>query len=66
MTTEEQEFNDFINEAEEKAIVLKNKYIKLSVENKWRVFVYAENKVRYEGVPDLINQINLLFNTGIQ
>lgn len=34
MTTEEQEFNDFINEAEEKAIVLKNKYIKLSVENK--------------------------------
>lgn len=65
MTTEEQEYNNFMADISEKAIDLQNKYNNLSENNKRKFLLYIEPMVRAGGVQGFMNQMNLLFNTGI-
>lgn len=66
MTTEEQEFNVFITETSIKAKELWDKYVKLSDNNKRKFLLYIEPMVRVTGARSFMNQMNILFNTGIQ
>ena len=65
MTTEEQEYNNFMADISAKAMDLKNKYNKLSESNKRKFLLYIEPMVRTGGTQAFMNQINLLFNIEI-
>ena len=64
VTTEEQEFTDFMTEASIKAMELRQKYDKLSENNKRKFLQYIEPMVRAGGTQAFMNQMNILFNTG--
>ena len=64
MTTEEQEYNNFMADISEKAMDLQNKYNKLSDNNKRKFLQYIEPMVRAGGIQAFVEQMNLLFNTG--
>ncbi|MBP5442918.1 MAG: hypothetical protein J6Y60_06745 [Treponema sp.] len=64
MTIEDQEFTDFMTEASIKAMELRQKYDKLSENNKRKFLLYIEPMVRAGGTQGFMNQMNLLFNTG--
>ncbi len=64
MTTEEQEYNNFMADISEKAMDLQNKYNKLSDNNKRKFLLYIEPMVRAGGIQGFMNQMNILFNTG--
>ena len=64
MTTEEQEFTDFMTEATQKAMELRQKYDKLSENNKRKFLLYIEPMIRAGGTQAFMNQMNILFNTG--
>ena len=64
MTTEEQEYNNFMADISEKAMDLQNKYNKLSENNKRKFLLYIEPMVRAGGTQAFMNQMNILFNTG--
>lgn len=64
MTPEDQEFTDFMTEASIKAMELRQKYDKLSENNKRKFLFYIEPMVRSGGVQGFLNQMNHLFNTG--
>ena len=66
MTLEEQEFTDFITEASIKAMELRQKYDKLTENNKKKFLLYIEPMIRAGGTQGFMNQMNLLFNTGIK
>lgn len=66
MTTEEQEYNDFMTEVSKESKKLWNKYNKLSEDNKRKFLLYIEPLVRAGGTQGFINQMSLLFNTGIK
>lgn len=66
MTPEEQEFADFMTEASIKAMELRQKYDKLSENNKRKFLLYIEPMVRTGGMQAFMNQMNILFNTGIK
>lgn len=66
MTTEEQEYYDFIAEVSKESNKLWNKYNKLSEDNKRNFLLYIEPIIRAGGTEGFINQMNLLFNTGIR
>ncbi|MBQ9206784.1 MAG: hypothetical protein IJ158_08745 [Treponema sp.] len=66
MLTDDQEFNDFMTEASLKAMELRQKYDKLSDNNKRRFLLYIEPMVRAGGTQGFMNQMNILFNTGIR
>ena len=66
MTTEEQEFNDFMNEASVKAIELHKKYDKLSESNKRKFLLCIKPMVSAVGVQGFMEQMNILFNMGMQ
>ena len=66
MTTDDQEFNDFMKEVSLKAMELRKKYDKLSDSNKRRFLLYIEPMVRARGTQGFMNQMNILFNTGIR
>lgn len=66
MTAEEQEYNEFLKEASIKAIELQEKYNNLSDNNKRRFLLYIEPMVLARGTQGFINQMNILFNTGIR
>ena len=63
---EDQEYNDFMKEATLKAVELRQKYEKLSDNNKRRFLLYIEPMVRAGGMQGFMNQMNMLFNTGIR
>ena len=65
MLTDDQEFNDFMTEASLKAMELRQKYDKLSDNNKRCFLLYIEPMVRAGGTQGFMNQMNILFNTGI-
>lgn len=64
MSSEDQEFTDFMTEATQKAIELRQKYDKLSENNKRRFLLYIEPMVRAGGTQAFMKQMNILFNTG--
>ena len=64
MTPEDQEFTDFMTEAFIKAMELRQKYDKLSENNKRKFLLYIEPMVRAGGTQAFMNQMNILFNTG--
>ncbi len=64
MTPEDQEFTDFMTEASKKAMELRQKYNKLSDNNKRKFLQYIEPMVRAGGTQAFMNQMNILFNTG--
>lgn len=64
MLTEEQEFSNFMTEASIKAMELRQKYDKLSENNKRKFLLYIEPMIRAGGTQAFINQMNILFNTG--
>lgn len=64
MTTEEQEYNNFMADISEKAMDLQNKYNKLFDNNKRKFLQYIEPMVRAGGTQAFMNQMNILFNTG--
>lgn len=64
MTTEEQEYNNFMADISEKAMDLQNKYNKLSDNNKRKFLQYIEPMVRAGGIQAFVEQMNLLFSTG--
>ena len=66
MATEEQEYNDFMAEVTLKAMELRQKYDKLSDNNKRRFLLYIEPMVRAGGMQGFMNQMSILFNTGIK
>ena len=66
MTTEEQEYNDFMTEVSKESKKLWDKYNNLSENNKRKFLLYIEPLVRAGGAQGFINQIKLLFNTGIR
>jgi hypothetical protein len=66
MTTEEQEYNDFMTEVSKESKKLWNNYNKLSEDNKRKFLLYIEPLVRAGGTQGFINQMNLWFNTGIK
>lgn len=66
MTTEEQEYNEFMKDATLKAMEIRDKYEKLSDNNKRRFLLYIEPMVRAGGTQGFMNQMNILFNTGIR
>lgn len=66
MTTEEQEYNDFMKEVSIKAKELQEKYSNLSDNNKRRFLLYIEPLVLARGTQGFMNQMNILFNTGIR
>ena len=61
MISEEQEFTEFMQDVSEKAIVLHEKYNKLSENNKRRFLTYIEPLVRGGGTQAFINELNNLF-----
>ena len=65
MTTEEQEYNEFMKDATLKAMEIRDKYEKLSDNNKRRFLLYIEPMVRAGGTQGFMNQMNILFNAGI-
>lgn len=65
MITEEQGYNDFMNEATQKVAELQIKYNKLSENNKKRFANHVMAMFRTFEVQDLFNQMGRLFNTGI-
>jgi len=65
MTTEEQEYNDFMNEASEKVAELQLKYNKLSENNRKRFAEYVMPMFRALEGQDLFNQMRNRFNAGI-
>lgn len=66
MTIEEQEYYDFMTEVSEESKKLWDKYNNLSENNKRKFLLYIEPLVRAGGTEGFINQMNLLFNTGIR
>lgn len=66
MIIEEQEYNDFMTEVSKESKKLWNKYNKLSEDNKRKFLLYIEPLVRAGGTQGFINEMNLLFNTGIK
>ena len=66
MINKEQEYNDFMTEVSKESKKLWNKYNKLSEDNKRKFLLYIEPLVRAGGTQGFINQMNLLFNTGIR
>ena len=64
MTTEEQEYNDFMAEATKKVSELQLKYNRLSDNNKKRFVEYVMPMLRTLEAQDLFNQVNILFDTG--
>lgn len=66
MTTEEQEYNDFMADVSKESKKLWDKYDKLSENNKRKFLLYIEPLIRAGGTQSFINQLNLLFNTGIR
>ena len=64
MDFEDKEFTDFITEASKKSIELRQKYDKLSENNKRKFLLYIEPMVRAGGTQAFMNQMNILFNTG--
>lgn len=66
MTIEEQEYYDFMTEVSEESKKLWDKYNNLSENNKRKFLLYIEPLVRAGGTQGFINQMNLLFNTGIR
>lgn len=64
MTTEEQEYNDFMAEVSEESMKLWNKYNNLSESNKQKFLLHIEPMVRAGGIQGFINQMNLLFKSG--
>lgn len=66
MISEEQEFTDFITEVSIKAMELRQKYDKLSDNNKKKFLLYINPIVCAGGIQGFINQMNLMFNTGIK
>ena len=64
MLHEEQEFTDFMKEASAKVIELKEKYDKLSDNNKARFVEYVMPMFRTLEAQDLFNQINIFFTKG--
>lgn len=65
MTTEEQEYNDFMNEATQKVAELQLKYNKLSENNKKRFAKHVMAMFRTFEAQDLFYQMGKLFNIGI-
>ncbi len=66
MINKEQEYNDFMTEVSKESKKLWNKYNKLSEDNKRKFLLYIEPLVRAGGTQGFINQMSLLFNTGIK
>ena len=66
MTSEEQEYNAFISYISKESKELWEKYNKLSDNNKRKFLLYVEPLVRAGGMRGFVNQINILFNTGIR
>ena len=64
MPTEDQEFTDFVTEVSIKAMELRQKYDKLSENNKRKFLLYIEPMIRAGGTQAFMNQMNILFNTG--
>lgn len=64
MPPEDQEFSDFMTEASIKAMELRQKYDKLSENNKRKFLLYIGPMVRAGGTQAFMNQMNILFNTG--
>lgn len=64
MPPEDQEFTDFMTEATQKAMELRQQYDKLSDNNKRKFLQYIEPMVRAGGTQSFMNQMNILFNTG--
>ena len=64
MTTEEQEFSNFMTETSIKAMKIRQKYDKLSDNNKRKFLQYIEPMVRAGGIQAFVEQMNLLFSTG--
>lgn len=64
MSSEDQEFTDFMTEATQKAMELRQKYDKLSENNKRKFLLYIEPMVRAGGIQAFVEQMNLLFSTG--
>ena len=64
MSSEEQEFSNFMTEASIKAMELRKKYDNLSDNNKRKFLQYIEPMVRAGGTQAFMNQMNILFNTG--
>lgn len=64
MPPEDQEFTDFMTEATQKAMELRQKYDKLSENNKRKFLLYIESMVRAGGTQAFMNQMNILFDTG--
>lgn len=62
MTTEEQEYNEFMKDATLKAMEIRDKYEKLSDNNKRRFLLYIEPMVRAGGTQGFMKQIKILFN----
>ena len=66
MTAEEQEFNELIKYITHESKELRDKYDKLSDNNKRKFLLYVEPLVRAGGMQGFVNQMNILFNTGIR
>ena len=66
MTAEEKEFNDFLAYISKESKELWRKYDKLSDNNKRKFLLYIEPLVRAGGIQGFVNQMNILFNTGIR
>ena len=64
MPPEDQEFTDFMTEATQKAMEPRQKYDKLSDNNKRKFLQYIEPMVRAGGIQAFVEQMNVLFNTG--
>lgn len=66
MIKDEQEFNDFMAEVSKESKKLWDKYNNLSENNKRKFLRYIEPIICAGGTEGFINQMNLLFNTGIR
>ena len=65
MTTEDQEYNDFMIEATKKVSELQLKYNMLSKNNQKRFTDHVLSMFRIFEAKDLFDQMHKLFNTGI-
>ena len=59
MTPDDQEFTDFMTEATQKAMELRQKYDKLSENNKRKCLLYIESMVRAGGTQAFMSQMNI-------
>ena len=66
MFNNEQEFTEFIEYISKESKELWRKYDKLSDNNKRKFLLYIEPLVRAGGIQGFVNQMNILFNTGIR